>query len=59
MKEAMDELKNEAKTKLLFWNKIESKAVKVALVFVFIGLIALKVFTTVLTFDWLKNLFAL
>ncbi|WP_200890405.1 hypothetical protein [Pseudoalteromonas luteoviolacea] len=57
MKEAMDELKNEAKAKLLFWNKIESKAVKVAIVFVFIGLVALKVFTTVLTFDWLKNLF--
>lgn len=57
MKEAMDELKNEAKAKLLFWNKIESKTVKVAIVFVFIGLVALKVFTTVLTFDWLKNLF--
>ncbi|GEK07923.1 hypothetical protein HUZ36_18700 [Pseudoalteromonas sp. McH1-7] len=58
MKAAMNELKNEAKAKLLFWNKIDSKAIKVGLVFVFIGLIALKVFTTALTFDWLKNLFA-
>ncbi|MDK1313151.1 hypothetical protein [Pseudoalteromonas ardens] len=58
MKDTVYGLKNETKSKLLFWNKIESKAVEVVLVFIFIGLIALKVFTTALTFGWLKYLFA-
>ena len=57
MKEAIDEVKREVKTKLLFWNNIQSKKLKVALVFLFIALVGLKVFTTVLTFDWLASLF--
>jgi hypothetical protein len=58
MREDVAELKNEFKAKLLFWNNIKSKKLKVALVFLFIGLIGLKVFTTVLTFDWLASLFS-
>ena len=58
MKEAIDEIKTEVKAKLLFWNNIQSKKIKVALIFLFIGLVCLKVFTTVLTFDWLAGLFS-
>jgi len=58
MKEAIDEIKTELKSKLLFWNSIQSKKVKIALIFLFIGLVGLKVFTTVLTFDWLASLFS-
>jgi hypothetical protein len=57
MKESISEVKNEVKAKLLFWNNIESRKLKVALVFLGIALVALKVFTTVLTFDWLSGLF--
>jgi hypothetical protein len=56
MKEVMNELTDEFKAKLLFWRNIQSKKVKVALLFLFIALIILKVFTTVLTFDWLASL---
>jgi hypothetical protein len=56
MKEVMNELTDEFKAKLLFWRNIRSKKVKVALLFLFIALIILKVFTTVLTFDWLASL---
>ncbi|WP_257325268.1 hypothetical protein [Pseudoalteromonas rhizosphaerae] len=58
MKEAIDEIKTEFKAKLLFWNNIQSKKIKVALIFLFIALVGLKVFTTVLTFDWLASLFS-
>ena len=57
MKEAIDEVKSDVKARLLYWNNIQSKKVKVALIFCFAGLITLKVFTTVLTFDWLTSLF--
>jgi hypothetical protein len=57
MKKSIEMVKNEIKTKLLFWNNIQSKKVRVALIFLFIGLIGLKIFTTVLTFDWLASLF--
>ncbi|MCF6255810.1 MAG: hypothetical protein L3K25_05845 [Gammaproteobacteria bacterium] len=57
MKEAINEVKSEVKAKLLFWNNIKSKKIKVALVLGFIVLVTLKIFTTVLTFDWLKGLF--
>jgi hypothetical protein len=53
MKDSINELKSEFKAKLLFWNNIQSIKVKVALSLLFIVLIGLKVFTTVLTFDWL------
>ena len=58
MKEAVDEIKKEVKAKLLFWNNIQSRMIKVALIFLFIAIIGLKIFTTVLTFDWLANLFS-
>jgi len=58
MKKAIDEVKNEVKVKLRFWHNIENKKVKVALIFLFLALVALKIFTTVLTFEWLANLFS-
>lgn len=57
MKESINELKSEVKAKLLFWNNIQSMKVKIALLLLFMALIGLKVFTTVLTFDWLSGLF--
>ena len=56
MKEAIDELKNEVKAKLLLWKNIKNRKVKVIFIFLFLGLVGLKVFTTVLTFDWLARL---
>ena len=58
MKEAINDIKSEIKAKLLYWNNIQSKKAKVALIILFAGLIALKIFTTVLTFDWLTRLFS-
>jgi len=58
MKESIDELKNEFKTKVLFWNNIQNIKIKIALLILFIALMGLKVFTTVLTFDWLVSLFS-
>jgi len=56
MKEAIDAVKNEVKAKLLLWKNIKNTKVKVILIFLFLGLVGLKVFTTVLTFDWLARL---
>ncbi len=56
MKKNFDELKSELQAKLLFWNNIKSKQTKALLILVFFGLIGLKVFTTILTFDWLVSL---
>jgi len=56
MKEAIDEVKNEVKAKLLLWENIKNTKVKVILIFLFFGLVGLKVFTTVLAFDWLARL---
>ena len=56
MKEDIDELKSELQAKLLFWNSLKSKKIKVTFIFIFFGLIGLKVFTTMLTFDWLTGL---
>ena len=47
MKEAIDEVKNEVKAKLLLWKNIKSRKVKVIFIFLFLGLVGLKVFTTV------------
>ena len=58
MKEAVNEIKSEFKTKLLYWNNIQSRKLKAALVLLFIALVGLKIFTTVLTFDWLASLFS-
>lgn len=57
MKEAISRVKSEIQAKLLAWNNIQSGMLKIALIFLFIVLVGLKVFTTVLTFDWLTNLF--
>ena len=56
MKESIDEVKNEVRDKLLLWKNIQSRKVKVIFIFLFLGLVGLKVFTTVLTFDWLVRL---
>ncbi|MDC0990245.1 hypothetical protein OAR74_00320 [Gammaproteobacteria bacterium] len=56
MKEAIDEVKNEVKAKLLLWKNIKNRKVKGFFIFLFLGLVGLKVFTTVLTFDWLARL---
>ena len=56
MKEAIDKVKNEVEAKLLLWKNIKSRKVKVIFIFLFLGLVGLKVFTTVLTFDWLARL---
>ena len=58
MKESIDEVKNEVKAKLLLWKNIKNRKVKVIFIFLFLGLVGLKVFTTVLTFDWLASLFS-
>jgi hypothetical protein len=55
MKNNYNELKSELQAKLLFWNNIKSKQTKALLILVFFGLIGLKVFTTILTFDWLAR----
>ena len=57
MKESIDELKGEFKATLDYWNNIKSRKAKVFLTVLSLALIALKIFTTVLTFDWLKSLF--
>ncbi len=57
MKKAIDEVKNEVKAKLLFWHNMQNKKAKVAVIFLFIALVGLKVFTTIFTFDWLASLF--
>jgi hypothetical protein len=56
MKESIDEVKNELKAKLLYWNNLKSRKIKVGVIILFLGILALKIFTTVLTFDWLSGL---
>jgi hypothetical protein len=56
MKEAIDDVKNDVKAKLLLWKNIKNTKVRIILIFLFLGLVGLKVFTTVLTFDWLARL---
>ena len=58
MKEALEEIKSGVKTKLLYWNNIQSKKVKVTLILFFVVVAALKIVTTVYTFDWLTSLFS-
>ncbi len=57
MKESIDELKGEFRAKLDYWNNMKSRKTKVFLIVLSLALIALKIFTTVLTFDWLTSLF--
>jgi hypothetical protein len=56
MKESIDELKSEFQAKFLFWNNIKSRKIKALLILLCFSLIGLKVFTTILTFDWLAGL---
>ena len=62
MKESMAEVKNELKSelqaKLAYWNNLKSRKIKVAVIILGFVIIALKIFTTVLTFDWLSGLFS-
>ena len=58
MKKAYEEVKKKAKVKFTQWNNVKSKWVKISLVVLFLAIIALKVFTTVFTFDWLVGLFS-
>ena len=58
MKKAYEEVKEEAKAKFTQWNSVKSKWVKIFLVVLFLAIIALKIFTTVFTFDWLVGLFS-
>ena len=57
MKESIAEIKDEINKKLLYWKNLKSKKAKLFLIIIGLGLIGLKVFTTVLTFDWLTSLF--
>ena len=57
MKKAYNEVKSEVKAKLLLWNNLENRKLKMAFVLLFIAIVALKIFTTVLTFDWIAGLF--
>ena len=57
MKTEKDEVKEEIKAKWRYWKSIKSKKTKALLILQFIGLIWLKIFTTVLTFDWLASFF--
>ncbi|WP_213607834.1 hypothetical protein [Pseudoalteromonas sp.] len=56
MKEDIAEFKNELHVKLLLWNNLKSKKIKVLFILIISALIGLKVFTTMLTFDWLAGL---
>ena len=58
MKEDIEKVKQEYNAKKLAWSNIKSGKVKATLIIVCIGLIALKIFTTVLTFDWLADVFS-
>jgi hypothetical protein len=57
IREAIDQVRTEVNAKILDWNKIKSRKLKVGLICFFITLLALKLFTTFLTFDWLASLF--
>lgn len=58
MKKEYEEVKKEAKAKFTQWNNVKSKWLKLSLFVLFLAIIALKVFTTVFTFDWLVGLFS-
>jgi len=43
---------------LLYWNNLKSRKEKLALFVLSLSVIMLKIFTTILTFDWLSDLFS-
>ncbi|MBA6292529.1 hypothetical protein H4J58_16630 [Colwellia sp. MB3u-70] len=57
MKDTKNEVTDEIKAKLLYWRNIKSKRNKTLLIVLLLSLVGLKVFTTVLTFEWLAGLF--
>jgi hypothetical protein len=57
MKDTKNEVTDEIKAKLLYWRNIKSKRNKTLLIVFLLSLVGLKVFTTVLTFEWLAGLF--
>lgn len=56
MKESIAEIKKQMNNKLLFWHSLKSKKIKAGIIVLFLAIIALKIFTTVITFDWLADL---
>jgi len=58
MKESINEVKSELKAKLVYWNNLKSRRVKAVVIVLSLGIIMLKIFTTILTFDWLSDLFS-
>jgi len=56
MKEGIDEVKSAIKAKVLYWNNIKSRKIKASLIVLFLVVAILKIFTTVLTFDWIADL---
>ncbi|MEI8665425.1 hypothetical protein P4S81_11955 [Pseudoalteromonas sp. B28] len=57
MKDALDNLKTEFNAKRLYWKNLKSYKAKVFFILLFVAVIALKLFTTVFTFDWIVGLF--
>ncbi|MBA6340784.1 hypothetical protein H4J59_07245 [Colwellia sp. MB02u-10] len=57
MKDTKNEVTDEIKAKLLYWRNIKSQRNKTLLIVFLLSLVGLKVFTTVLTFEWLAGLF--
>mgnify|MGYP003117194882 CR=1 FL=1 len=55
--ELKSEVSAEIKAKWQAWSNIKSKKTKALLIILAIGLVWLKIFTTVLTFDWLASFF--
>lgn len=51
------EINKEIKAKWRYWFNIKSKKTKAFLILICIALVGLKIFTTVLTFEWLASLF--
>ncbi|QFT55296.1 hypothetical protein FIU95_12090 [Microbulbifer sp. THAF38] len=56
MKEGLEKVKSEINSKISFWNNVKSRKVKAGLIVLFIGIVCLKIYTTVFTFDWFTNL---
>jgi len=56
VKEGFEKVKSEVNSKILFWNNIKSRKLKAALIAVFIGVVFLKIYTTLFTFDWFTKL---
>jgi hypothetical protein len=56
MKDALDNFKTEFNAKRLYWKSLKSYKAKVFIILLFVVVIALKIITTVFTFDWIVSL---